>query len=69
MATQTQPEKVPIPRLVLGLGFLLLFVAVGIGAAMSGAGDVPKYIAGAAVIAIIAGAIGSVVQGRLQRGK
>jgi hypothetical protein len=68
MANQTQPDKIPIPRLVLGLGFFLLFAAVGIGAATSGASELPKYLAGAAVVAIIAGAIGSALQGRMRRG-
>ena len=68
MSSQPQSEKVSLPRVVLGRGFFLLFIAVGIGAAMSGAGNVPKYHAGAAVVVILVGAIGSAVQGRMRRG-
>jgi hypothetical protein len=69
MSSQPQAdEKIGLPRLVLGLGFLLIFVAVGIGAATSGAGDLPKYLAGAAVVAIAVGAIWSALQGKLRRG-
>ncbi len=57
-------EKTGLPRLVLGLGFFLIFVAVGIGAAMTNAGNIPKYLAGAAVVAIAVGAIWSALQGR-----
>ena len=65
MSSQPQTgEKIGLPRLVLGLGFMLIFVAVGIGAATSGAGDLPKYLAGAAVVAIAVGAIWSALQGR-----
>jgi hypothetical protein len=68
MGSQPQPgEKIGLPRLVLGLGFFLIFVAVGIGAAMSGAGDVPKYLAGVAVVTIAIGGIWSALQGRLSR--
>jgi|WetSurSiteA1Bulk_404760.scaffolds.fasta_scaffold535679_1 hypothetical protein len=66
--SQPQTEKIPIPRLVLGLGFMLIFVAVGIGAATTNAGDIPKYIAGIAVVAIVVGAIWGALQGRLHRG-
>jgi hypothetical protein len=68
MSDQSQSEKIPIPRLVLGLGFLLIFVAVGLGAATSKAGDLPKYLAGVAVVAIAVGAIWGALQGRLHRG-
>lgn len=69
MSSQPQSEeKIGLPRLVLGLGFFLIFVAVGIGAAMSNAGDVPKYLAGVAVVAIAVGAIWSALEGRLRRG-
>jgi hypothetical protein len=52
---------------VLGLGFLLIFVAVGIGAATSGAGDLPKYLAGVAAVAIAVGGIWSALQGRRRK--
>lgn len=69
MSSQPQSEKIPFPRLLIGLGCFLLFVALGIGAAMSGgAGNIPKYVAGAALAAILVGAIGSALQGRLHRG-
>lgn len=68
MGTQPQSEKIGLPRLLLGLGFFLIFVAVGIGAAMTNAGDVPKYLAGVAVVAIGVGAIWSALEGRLHRG-
>jgi hypothetical protein len=68
MNSQLQSEKIPLPRLVLGLGFFLLFVALGISAAMGGAGNVSKYVAGAAVVAILVGAIGGALQGRMRRG-
>ena len=68
MSSESQPEKIGLPRVVLGLGFFLIFVAVGIGAATSGAGDLPKYLAGVAVVAIAVGAIWSVLEGRLHRG-
>jgi hypothetical protein len=68
MSNQPQPEKTPLPRIVLGLGFALIFVAVGIGAATTNAGDIPKYLAGAAVVAIAVGAIWSALEGRLRRG-
>jgi len=68
VSSQTQPgEKIPLPRLVLGLGFLLIFVAVGIGAATSGAGDLPKYLAGVAAVAIAVGGIWSALQGRRRK--
>jgi hypothetical protein len=69
MSSQPQSEKIPLPRLVLGLGFLLIFVAVGIGAATTSAGEIPKYLAGAAVVAIVIGGTWSALQGRLNRGK
>ena len=68
MSSQPQSEKLSPPRLMLGVGFFLIFVAVGIGAATSGAGDLPKYLAGAAVVAILVGAIWGALQGRLRRG-
>ena len=68
MSSESQPEKIGLPRLVLGLGLFLIFAAVGIGAATSGAGDLPKYLAGVAVVAIAVGAIWSVLEGRLHRG-
>lgn len=68
MSSQPQSEKIPLPRLVLGLGFLLIFVAVGIGAATTSAGEIPKYLAGAAVVAIVIGGAWSALQGRLNRG-
>jgi hypothetical protein len=67
MSNETKSEKMPLPRLVLGLGFFLIFLAVGIGAATSGGSDLPKYLAGAAVVAIVVGGIWSAVQGRLRR--
>jgi len=68
MGSQPQAEeKVGLPRVVLGLGFFLIFVAVGIGAATSNAGDLPKYLAGVAVVAIAVGAIWGALQGRLHR--
>jgi len=69
MSSQAQTEKVSPPRLLVGLGFFLVFIAVGMGAAMKGAGDVPKYLAGAAVVAIFVGAIWGALQGRLHRGR
>ena len=68
MSSQPQSEKMSLPRLLVGLGFFLIFIAVGMGAAMKGAGDVPKYLAGAAVVIIFAGAIGGALQGRMRRG-
>jgi hypothetical protein len=68
MSNDPKSEKMSLPRLVLGLGFMLIFIAVGIGAATSGAGDLPKYLAGTAVVAIIVGATWSALQGRLHRG-
>lgn len=68
MSDQSQSEKIPLPRLVLGLGFLLIFVAVGIGAATTNAGEIPKYLAGAAVVAIVIGGAWSALQGKLSRG-
>jgi hypothetical protein len=70
MSSQPQAdEKIGLPRVVLGLGFFLIFIALGIGAATSGgAGDLPKYLAGVAVVAIAVGAIWSALQGRLRRG-
>lgn len=68
MSNQPQTEKTPLPRIVLGVGFGLIFVAVGIGAATTSAGDFPKYLAGAAVVAIAVGAIWSALQGRLRQG-
>lgn len=68
MSSQPQSEKIPFPRLVLGLGFLLIFVAVGIGAATTNAGDIPKYLAGVAVVAIVVGGAWSALQGKLSRG-
>jgi hypothetical protein len=70
MSSQPQTDgKIGLPRLVLGLGFMLIFLAVGIGAATKGAGELPKYLAVAAVAAIAVGAIWSVLQGRLHRGQ
>jgi hypothetical protein len=68
MSSQPGTEKIGFPRLVLGVGFFLIFVAVGIGAAMTNAGDIPKYLAGVAVVAIAIGAIWSALEGRLRRG-
>ncbi len=68
MSTQPQTEKIPVPRLVLGLGFMLIFVAVGIGAATTNAGDLPKYLAGIAMVAIVVGGVWSALHGRLRRG-
>ena len=69
MSDQPKSEKSPLPRVVLGLGFCLIFLAVGIGAATkSGGNDLPKYLAFAAVVAIAVGAIWSALQGRLHRG-
>jgi len=68
MSDQPQTEKTPLPRIVLGLGFALIFAAVGIGAATTNAGEIPKYLAGAAVVAIAVGAIWGALQGRLNRG-
>lgn len=68
MSNQPQTDKIPFPRLVLGLGFMLIFVAVGIGAATTNAGDIPKYLAGIAVVAIVVGGAWSALQGRLSRG-
>jgi hypothetical protein len=69
LSSQSQADgKIGLPRLVLGLGFFLIFVAVGIGAATSGAGDLPKYLAGVAVVVIAVGAIWSALEGRLRRG-
>jgi|WetSurMetagenome_2_1015567.scaffolds.fasta_scaffold438222_1 hypothetical protein len=68
MSSQPQSEKTSLPRLLVGLGFFLIFLAVGIGAALKGAGDFPKYLAGAAVVIIFAGGIAGVLQGRMHRG-
>lgn len=68
MSSRPQTDKIPVPRLVLGLGFMLIFVAVGIGAATTNAGDIPKYLAGIAVVAIVVGGAWSALQGRLSRG-
>ena len=70
MSSQPQAdEKIGLPRVVLGLGFFLIFLAVGIGAATkSGGSDLPKYLAFAAVVAIAVGAVWSALQGRLRRG-
>jgi|PlaIllAssembly_1097288.scaffolds.fasta_scaffold1163599_2 uncharacterized membrane protein len=68
MSDQSQSEKIPIPRLMLGLGFMLIFIAVGLGAATSKAGDLPKYLAVVAVVAIAVGGIWGALQGRLNRG-
>jgi hypothetical protein len=46
----------------------LIFVAVGIGAATTNAGEIPKYLAGVAVVAIVVGGAWSALQGRLSRG-
>jgi flagellar motor component MotA len=54
---------------MLGVGFFLIFVAVGIGASTSGGSELPKYLAGVAVVAIFVGAIWGALQGRLRRGK
>lgn len=67
MSSQPHSERMSLPRLLIGLGFFLVFLAVGIGAAMKGAGDFPKYLAGAAVVVIFAGAIGGALQGRMRR--
>ena len=69
MSSQPQSEKLSPPRLMLGVGFFLIFVAVGIGASTSGGSEIPKYLAGAAVVAIVGGAIWGALQGRLRRGK
>ena len=68
MSSESQPEKIGLPRLVLGLGLFLIFAAVGIGAATSGAGDLPKYLAGVAAVAIVVGGIWSALEGKLHRG-
>lgn len=65
MSDAPKNEKLPISRVVLGLGFFLLFVAVGIGAAMKDATDLPKYLASAAAVAIAVGGIWGMLQGRL----
>ncbi|HSB69159.1 MAG TPA: hypothetical protein VLT62_07505 [Candidatus Methylomirabilis sp.] len=67
MDIQTQRERVPLSRIVLGLGFFLLFLAVGVGAAMKGQSAIPKFIGLAAVVAIVVGAIGAALQGRTWR--
>jgi hypothetical protein len=67
MSHETQSQPVTLPRIALGIGFLLIFVAVGVGAATDGATELPKYLAGAAVVLIGIGAIGGLVMGRLRR--
>ena len=68
MSSQPQTEKIGLPRLVLGLGFFLIFLAVGIGAATTNAGDIPKYLAGVAGVAIAVGAIWSALEGDCAEG-
>ncbi len=69
MSSQPQSdEKIGLPRVVLGLGFFLILAAVGIGAATSGAGDLPKYLGGVALVVIVIGGIWSALEGKLHRG-
>jgi hypothetical protein len=59
MPPQSDPEKLSLPRILIGLGCFLIFVAVFLGASLKGQSALPKYFAMAGLFSAVLGAIGS----------
>ena len=68
MPVQGDPEKWSIPRILLSLGFLLILLAVGLGAALKGGSAVPKVLATAGLLFAVVGGIGSAFARKSRQG-
>jgi len=64
MPTPTQqPENIPICRMLLGIGLMLIIAAVAVGAAFKGQAAIAKYLLIGAVVLVLIGGIGSALSG------
>jgi len=59
MPAQSDPEKLSVPRILIGVGCFLILIAVGLGASLKGQSALPKLFAMAGLLSAVAGAIGS----------
>jgi hypothetical protein len=58
-----RPSELTWPRVLTGIGCVLLLVDVGVSAAAKGAlGELPKYVAFAAVLLLATAGIGGIIR-------